>query len=162
MIVEFTLNGEPVRVSVAGLRTLLDLLRDELGLTGTKKGCEIGECGTCTVLLDGEPVNACMVLANEMTGRELQTVEGLAGGGRPHPVQAAFGEHSAAQCGICTPGMIMSAVALLQRHPAPDAAAVRAALAGNLCRCTGYAPIIAAVLAASGRTAVPEPGEDVP
>ncbi len=151
MKLSFTVNGEPVALALDGLKTLLDVLRYDLGLTGTKKGCEIGECGTCTVLLDGEPVNACMVLAQEMEGRTVVTVEGLACDGRLHPVQEAFGRHSAAQCGICTPGMVMSAVALLQREPCPTAEQVKGALAGNLCRCTGYGPIIDAVVDAGRR-----------
>jgi carbon-monoxide dehydrogenase small subunit len=125
--------------------TLLQLLREKLALTGTKNGCEAGECGACTVLLDGEPVNSCMVLAVEVDGREVVTVEGLAQDGQLTTLQEAFIEHNAVQCGFCTPGMLISARALLQRNPDPTEDEVREALVGNLCRCTGYVRIVDAV-----------------
>jgi carbon-monoxide dehydrogenase small subunit len=139
------------------------MLRDRLALTGTKNGCEAGECGACTVLLDGEPVNSCMVLAVEVDGREVTTVEGLArlygDEDRLSPLQEAFVEHNAVQCGFCTPGMLISAHALLQRNPDPTAEEVREALVGNLCRCTGYLRIIEAVQdAAAARKEAPETG----
>ena len=140
----FTLNGTRRDVDAHPLRRLLDVLREECGLTGTKEGCGEGECGACTVLLDGRPVNACLVPFAHARGAKVVTIEGLL----RHPLQAAFVSEGGAQCGICTPGMIMAAVAL---GPKPDAAAVREGLAGNLCRCTGYAGIYRAVRRASGR-----------
>jgi carbon-monoxide dehydrogenase small subunit len=130
--------------------TLLQLLRDKLALTGTKNGCEAGECGACTVLLDGEPVNSCMMLAVEADGREVFTVEGLAPEGQLSPLQEAFVQHNAVQCGFCTPGMLVTATALLQRNPHPSETEIKEALVGNLCRCTGYVRIIAAVQSAAG------------
>jgi carbon-monoxide dehydrogenase small subunit len=130
--------------------TLLQMLRERLALTGTKNGCEAGECGACTVLVDGEPVNSCMMLAVEADGRDVLTVEGLAPEGRLSPLQEAFVEHNAVQCGFCTPGMLMSAHALLQRNPRPAEAEIKEALVGNLCRCTGYVRILDAVQAAAG------------
>jgi carbon-monoxide dehydrogenase small subunit len=129
--------------------TLLQMLREELALTGTKNGCEAGECGACTVLVNGEPVNSCMMLAVEADGREILTVEGLAPEGRLSPLQQAFVEHNAVQCGFCTPGMLMSAQALLQRNPSPTEAEIKEALVGNLCRCTGYVRIVQAVQTAA-------------
>jgi carbon-monoxide dehydrogenase small subunit len=125
--------------------TLLQMLREKLALTGTKNGCEAGECGACTVLLDGEPVNSCMMLAVESEGREVFTVEGLAPEGVLSPLQEAFVEHNAVQCGFCTPGMVMSATALLRRNPDPTEDEIKEALVGNLCRCTGYVRIIDAI-----------------
>ena len=140
-----TVNGETREVVVAVHKTLLEVLREDLGLTGTKHGCELGECGTCTVLVDGEPVLSCLALPVEMTGRVIKTVEGMAEGGRLHPLQQAFAELGAAQCGYCTPGILLTAEALLEDNPAPSRDEVRMALAGNLCRCTGYTKILDAV-----------------
>jgi len=145
-----TVNGGPVCIQVPANRTLSQLLRDDLGLTGTKESCALELCGTCTVLLDGEPVSACTLLAAEIDGRDVLTVEGLAGrDGELHPLQRAFVEHGALQCGFCTPGMLLTAVALLARSPDPDEAAIRDELHGNLCRCTGYVSIVAAIQAAA-------------
>ncbi|MDR0653527.1 MAG: (2Fe-2S)-binding protein [Synergistaceae bacterium] len=146
-IVSFKLNGEAVQALAKDNMTLLDLLRDVIGLTGTKKGCEEGECGACTVLLDGRPINSCMALAREVEGHELLTIEGLASNGKLHPLQQQFIEKWALQCGYCTPGMIMSAKALLDANPHPTEEEIRSAVAGNLCRCTGYAKIIEAIQA---------------
>ena len=143
--VTLKINGEQRQVETAANQTLLYLLRDDLGLTGTKDGCREGECGACTVLLDGEPVNSCLVLAGQADGREVLTVEGLAHNGQLHAVQRAFVEAGAVQCGFCTPGVIMAAVALLSRDPKPSEHQVREALVGNLCRCTGYNKILDAV-----------------
>jgi carbon-monoxide dehydrogenase small subunit len=141
-----TVNGKPVRASVPADRMLLRFLRDDLGLTGTKEGCAEGECGACTVLLDGAPVCSCLTLAVQADGHAVTTIEGLADAeGRLHPVQQAFIDAGAIQCGFCTPGMILTATALLQGGPASDPGEVRAALAGNLCRCTGYTKIVDAV-----------------
>jgi len=141
----FTLNGTPRRVDGHPMRRLLDVLREECALTGTKEGCGEGECGACTVLIDGEPVNACLVPVAHVAGARVTTIEGL--GGR-HPLQRAFVEHGGAQCGICTPGMIMAAVAL---GPRPSVDAIRIGLAGNLCRCTGYSAIYRSIEAATAR-----------
>jgi carbon-monoxide dehydrogenase small subunit len=138
-------NGEPHEVLVAVHKTLLEVLREDLGLTGTKHGCELGECGTCTVLVDGTPVLSCLALPLELEGRQITTVEGLATGGELHPLQRAFAELGAAQCGYCTPGILLTAHALLTDAPAPTRDAIREALAGNLCRCTGYTKILDAV-----------------
>ena len=140
-----TVNGEARDVVVAAHKTLLEVLREDLGLTGTKHGCELGECGTCTVLVDGEPVLSCLALPVEIQGRQIKTVEGMAEGGRLHPLQQAFAELGAAQCGYCTPGILLTAEALLEYNPAPSRDEVRIALAGNLCRCTGYTKILDAV-----------------
>jgi aerobic carbon-monoxide dehydrogenase small subunit len=143
----FTVNGKLVHADVPADRTLLRFLRDDLGLTGTKEGCGEGECGACTVLLDGEPVCSCLTLAVQAAGRTVTTIEGLADGeGRLHPVQQAFIDAGAIQCGFCTPGMILTTAALVADGPAADPGEVRAALAGNLCRCTGYAKIVDAVM----------------
>jgi carbon-monoxide dehydrogenase small subunit len=125
--------------------TLLEFLREELGLTGTKCGCEIGECGACTVLMDGRPVNSCLVLAPQIEGAQIMTVEGLASGEKLHPLQESFLDHDAAHCGFCTPGMLMTATALLNEVPSPDEETVRTAISGNLCRCTGYTQIVEAI-----------------
>jgi carbon-monoxide dehydrogenase small subunit len=143
------LNGEEVTVQVKPSATLVEVLRDQLELTGTKVACGEGECGACTVLLDGEPVNSCLVPALKAHGREVITVEGLAPLGELHPLQKAFVEHGAVQCGYCTPGMLMSAKALLDHNPNPTEDEVRLAISGNLCRCTGYAKIVEAIKAAS-------------
>ncbi|OLB48409.1 MAG: hypothetical protein AUI08_10860 [Gemmatimonadetes bacterium 13_2_20CM_2_65_7] len=142
----FTLNGRAVSFEGAGSRRLLDVLREDLRQTGTKEGCGEGECGACSVLIDGEVVNSCLVAAGQVEGCDVTTVEGLATNGGLSPLQRAFIERGAAQCGICTPGMLLAAHVLLQRTRRPNAAAVREALAGNLCRCTGYTKIIEAVL----------------
>jgi aerobic-type carbon monoxide dehydrogenase small subunit (CoxS/CutS family) len=149
--ITLTVNGESQRVLVETTRTLLDVLRDDLMLTGTKCGCNQGVCGSCTVLCDGEPIRACLALAVTMTGRNLLTIEGNAESPTLAVVQAAFVEAGAVQCGFCTPGMIMSAVALLNETPVPSIDQIRAALSGNLCRCTGYMKIIDAVLLAAKR-----------
>ncbi len=138
-------NGEPRTVAFPAHHTLLEVLREELGLPGTKHGCELGECGTCTVLVDGRPVLSCLVLAAEVEGQAIATVEGLASGGDLHPLQACFADLGAAQCGYCTPGILMAARALLAENAAPTRDEIRAALAGNLCRCTGYWKILEAV-----------------
>jgi len=144
--VRFTLNGAAVSLDVVGTRRLLDVLREDLRLTGTKEGCGEGECGACSVLIDGEVVDSCLVAVGQVEGREITTVEGVADGGRLTALQQAFIEHGAAQCGICTPGMLLAARVLLERTTRPSAEEVRDALAGNLCRCTGYTKIIEAVL----------------
>jgi carbon-monoxide dehydrogenase small subunit len=143
------LNGEEVTVQVKPSALLVEVLRDQLELTGTKVACGEGECGACTVLLDGEPVNSCLVPALKAQGREVLTVEGLAPLGELHPLQKAFVEHGAVQCGYCTPGMLMSAKALLDHNPSPTEDEIRLAISGNLCRCTGYAKIVEAIRAAS-------------
>lgn len=144
-ILSFTLNGEKVEALVNDNENFLDFVRNTIGLTGTKKGCEEGECGACTVLLDGKPVNACLLLAREVRGREVITIEGLASNGKLNPIQQAFIDKWALQCGYCTPGMIMSAKALLDANPNPTVGEIRDAIAGNLCRCTGYAKIVEAI-----------------
>jgi aerobic-type carbon monoxide dehydrogenase small subunit (CoxS/CutS family) len=138
-------NGEELPVSFAPYKTLLEVLREDLGLTGTKHGCELGECGACTVLVDGEPVLSCLVLALECEGRRIETIEGLARGAELHPLQAAFADLGGSQCGYCTPGVIMTAKALLDRDPNASTEAIREATAGNLCRCTGYTQITEAI-----------------
>ena len=140
-----TVNGEAVDALVDTYKTLLEVLREDLQLTGTKHGCELGECGACAVLVDGEPVLSCLALAVECGGREVRTVEGLTRDGRLDPLQDAFADLGAAQCGYCTPGILMTARALLDREPHPSQQRIREALSGNLCRCTGYAQIIEAV-----------------
>jgi len=145
-------NGELRDVVVDPLRTLSSVLRDDLGLGGTKEGCRTGYCGACTVLVDGKPVNACLFLAVDADNREITTIEGLVGiDGSLHPVQAAFVENGALQCGFCTPGMVLSAASLVAETPDPSADEVRAGLGGNLCRCTGYQPIVHAVIDAAAR-----------
>src|SRR4029079_12869431 len=136
-----TLNGEPAAASVAPYKTLLEVLREDLGLTGTKHGCELGECGACAVLVDGKPQLSCLTLALDCEGRAVQTSEGLARGPNLHPLQAAFADFGGSQCGYCTPGVIMTAKALLDRNPNPSRDEIREATAGNLCRCTGYQQI---------------------
>ena len=148
-VVSFNLNGEDVEVLVPENMTMLDMLRDELGLTGTKKGCEEGECGACTIQLDGKAVNSCMMLAMEAQGHKVVTIEGLAVNGELHSLQRQFIDKWALQCGYCTPGMIMSAKALLEANHHPTEEEIRVAISGNLCRCTGYAKIVEAVMAAA-------------
>lgn len=148
-MVRFILNGDLVETAVKDHLTLLDFLRDQMGLTGTKKGCEQGECGACTVLIDGLPVNSCSTLAVECEGHEIITIEGLAQNGELHPIQKQFIDKWALQCGYCTPGMIMSAKALLDHNPHPTELEIREAIEGNLCRCTGYAKIVEAIQAAA-------------
>ena len=140
-----TVNGEPAEVSFAPYKTLLEVLREELGLTGTKHGCELGECGACAVLVDGEPRLSCLTLALECAGRAVETIEGLARGPRLHPLQAAFADFGGSQCGYCTPGVIMAAKALLETNPQPTREQIKEATAGNLCRCTGYQQITDAI-----------------
>ena len=144
-----TVNGEEHSVLADTRDTLLDLLRERIGLTGTKEGCGNGNCGTCTVLIDGAAVNACLVLAREAPGRDIVTIEGLAPRGELHLIQRALVEHGGTQCGFCTPGIVMSAKALLDRNPAPTPHDVRHAIAGNICRCTGYDKIVDAIIAAA-------------
>ena len=146
--IRFALNGEEVDVSFAPYKTLLEVLREDLGHTGTKHGCELGECGACAVLLDGKPVLSCLVLALECGGRKVLTVEGLCTDGRLHPLQDAFADLGAAQCGYCTPGILVTAKALLDTNPHPSRDQIREAISGNLCRCTGYLQIFEAVEAA--------------
>jgi carbon-monoxide dehydrogenase small subunit len=136
-----TVNGEDTLVSFAPYKTLLEVLREDLGLTGTKHGCELGECGACAVLLDGEPVLACLELALQCEGRAIETIEGVAHGTALHPLQAAFADLGGSQCGYCTSGMVMTAKALLDKEPAPSRERIKEALSGNLCRCTGYQQI---------------------
>ncbi len=144
--IEITVNGERMRFDVPANLRLIDLLRRELEMTGTHEGCGEGDCGACTVIVNGRAVNSCLMLAVEADGCEIQTIEGLSKGDQLHPIQQAFIEHGAIQCGFCTPGMIMAAKALLDKNPHPSEEDVRRALQGNLCRCTGYKKIIEAVL----------------
>jgi carbon-monoxide dehydrogenase small subunit len=146
-----TVNGEAVEASFAPYKTLLEVLREELQLTGTKHGCELGECGACAVLIDGEPQLSCLVLAVECAGRAVDTVEGLARGANLHPLQAAFADLGAAQCGYCTPGILMTAKALLEREKNPSRERIKEAISGNLCRCTGYQQIFEAIEEAARR-----------
>jgi len=148
-VIRLKVNGREREIATAPMRTLLEVLREDLRLTGTKQGCGEGECGTCTVLVDGAAINACLMLAVEAVGHEVTTIEGLADGTTLHPLQQAFIDHGAIQCGFCTPGMILSAKALLDRRPDPGEGEIREALGGNLCRCTGYQKIVEAVLAAA-------------
>ena len=148
-VIECDVNGEAREALTDPRDTLLQLLRDRLGLTGTKEGCSNGNCGSCTVLMDGAPVCACLVLASEADGAQIMTIEGVAKGNDLHPVQAALVQHGGTQCGFCTPGIVMSSVALLRDTPAPTAEQIRHAIAGNICRCTGYDKIVAAIGAAA-------------
>jgi carbon-monoxide dehydrogenase small subunit len=147
--IKLAVNGETYEIQVEPYASLLDTLRDNLLLTGTKKGCDEGDCGACTVIMDGKTVTSCLVLAVDANGRDLVTVEGLAQGGRLHPVQRAFVEQGGVQCGFCTPGLIMSLVGLLQEDPNPTEEDVRYAIGGNLCRCTGYSKVVKAALSAA-------------
>jgi carbon-monoxide dehydrogenase small subunit len=144
-----TVNGTPYEVAIEPRQSLLQLLREELHLTGTKEGCSEGECGACTVLLDGKTVDSCLIFALEAQGREVTTIEGLAQGDQLHPVQKAFAEYGAVQCGFCTPGMILAAKALLDSNPHPTELEIRQGISGNLCRCTGYVKIVEAIQAAA-------------
>jgi carbon-monoxide dehydrogenase small subunit len=144
-----TVNGEERTVLADTRDTLLELLRERFALTGTKEGCSNGNCGTCTVLMDGAPVNACLVLALEVPGCAVTTIEGLSGGAALHPIQQALVDHGGTQCGFCTPGIVLSAKALLDANPSPTDAEIRHAIAGNLCRCTGYGKIVEAIAAAA-------------
>jgi carbon-monoxide dehydrogenase small subunit len=149
--IQFTLNGEPTEVAFAPHKTLLEVLREDLNLMGTKHGCELGECGTCAVLVDGRSVLSCLALGLEMEGREVKTVEGMAEGGRLHPLQETFADLGAAQCGYCTPGFLLVAEELLEKNPQPTRVEIKEALSGNLCRCTGYIKIYEAVELAAAR-----------
>ena len=150
-IVEFSVNGEPAGAMFAPNKTLLEVLREDLQLTGTKHGCELGECGACAVLVDGVPVLSCLTLGVSCAGKAIRTIEGVAAGSRLHPLQAAFADLGAAQCGYCTPGIVLAAKALLDRNPAPSREVIASWLAGNLCRCTGYLKILEAVELAAQR-----------
>jgi len=149
--IEFRVNGRNAQLSVGGNQTLLELLREQLDLTGTKRGCGSGDCGACTVLMDGQPVNACLVLAAEVAGRDITTIEGLGPDDSLHPLQQAFVDYNAVQCGFCTPGMLLTASALLDENPDPTDEEIRLFLQGNLCRCTGYGKIVQAIQAAARR-----------
>lgn len=149
LLVSTSVNGDPQQFLCDPDTTLLDALRDEMGLTGSKEGCGSGDCGACTVMLDGEMVCSCLVLAPEAEGRQVSTIEGVAEGGQLHPIQRKFLEHGALQCGFCTPGFIVASKALLERNPNPSETEVRYWLAGNLCRCTGYDKIVRAVMDAA-------------
>jgi aerobic carbon-monoxide dehydrogenase small subunit len=149
--IEFEVNGESHKLEVFPMARLLDVLREDLRLTGTKEGCGEGECGACTVILNGEIVNSCLVPVAQVAGAQIITIEGVASGDQLHAVQQAFIEHGGAQCGICTPGMILAAIDLLKRNPAPTEADIRNGLAGNLCRCTGYMKIFESVVRACQR-----------
>jgi len=148
--IQLVVNGETVEAVVEPNRTLLQILREDLGLTGTKHGCGLGDCGACTVILDGKPVNSCLVLAVQAQGREVLTIEGLAEDGKLHPIQQAFVDKGAIQCGFCSPGMILAAKALLEDNPKPTELEIRTAISGNLCRCTGYQKIVEAIQEAAG------------
>ena len=156
MIVDFILNGKNVSVDVEADEVLVDTLREKLMLTGTKKGCGTGDCGTCTVLLDGEAVRSCILLTAMVEGRKVTTIEGVGSVGNLHPVQQAFIDASAVQCGFCTPGMVLTSIALLNKNPNPTEEEIRTALSGNLCRCTGYEKIVKAVRLAAERMAKKE------
>jgi carbon-monoxide dehydrogenase small subunit len=147
--ITFTLNGTPHELLIQPWRTLLEVIREDLNLTGTKEGCGQGECGSCTVIMGGKTVNSCLVPAVEADGQEIITIEGLAEGDKLHPIQQAFVEHAGMQCGFCTPGMIMSAKALLERNPDPSEEEIREGIAGNFCRCTGYTKIIESISASA-------------
>ncbi len=147
--IHLKVNGKAYRISVPPWRTLLEVIREDLGLTGTKEGCGLGECGACTVITEGEAVNSCLILASEANGKQITTIEGLANGDKLHPLQQAFVDHGGLQCGFCTPGMIMAAKALLDKNPSPTDEEIKQGIAGNLCRCTGYTKIIESIKAAA-------------
>ena len=144
-LIRLIVNDKDYEIAVRPNQTLADVIRNDIGLTGTKKGCEVGECGTCTVILDGKPVNSCLVLAVQANGKNVLTIEGLETDQGLHPIQQAFVDKGAIQCGFCTPGMILSAKSLLDQNPAPDEKEIRTAISGNLCRCTGYQKIVEAI-----------------
>jgi carbon-monoxide dehydrogenase small subunit len=150
--IKIRINRKNYELSVEPDLLLVDLLRDQIGLTGTKKGCEIGECGACTVIMDGKAVNSCLVLAVQSDGAEITTIEGVADNGDLHPIQKAFLEHDAVHCGFCTPGMVLSAINLLNHKPNPTEFEIREAIAGNLCRCTGYQQIVEAIQSVVNKT----------
>ena len=147
--INLTVNNQTYRLSVPPHRTLLEVIREDLVLTGTKEGCSLGDCGACTVIMNGQAINSCLVLAAEADGKEITTIEGLAEGDKLHPIQQAFVDHGGLQCGFCTPGMIMSAKALLDKNPTPTEEEIKQGIAGNLCRCTGYTKIIESIKAAA-------------
>jgi carbon-monoxide dehydrogenase small subunit len=149
-ILKLNVNGEDLEILVEGHKTLLEVLREDLGLTGTKRGCDLGTCGACTVLIDGKPWLSCLTLAAAIQGKKITTIEGLAEDGKLHPLQSAFIEKGAIQCGFCTPGMILTAKAFLEENPHPSEEETKKAISGNLCRCTGYVKIIEAILSVSG------------
>jgi aerobic-type carbon monoxide dehydrogenase small subunit (CoxS/CutS family) len=151
VVLQMNVNGEVRQLLVPVHKTLLEVLREDMQLTGTKHGCELGECGTCTVLIDGKPHLSCLVLPIQVEGRSITTIEGMADGSQLHPLQTAFAELGAAQCGYCSPGILLSARSLLEENPEPTRDEIREALAGNLCRCTGYVKILEAVELAAGR-----------
>ena len=153
-LMKFNINGEIYEDEIDVRRTLLEVLREGFGLTGTKRSCNEGECGTCTVLLDGKPVASCLVLAVEAQAKRIETVEGIAQSGELHPLQQAFLEHGAVQCGFCTPGVLMAAKGLLNENPKPSEEEVRSAIAGNLCRCTGYNKYVEAILDAAEKASI--------
>ena len=148
-LIQLNVNGELYEVAIQQHRTLAEVLREELDLIGTKEACNQGDCGSCTVIMDGKPVTSCLTLAVEAEGSEIRTIEGISDGSELSPIQKAFVEYGAIQCGFCTPGMVMSATALLEENPKPTEDEVRMAIAGNICRCTGYTKIVEAILAAS-------------
>ena len=150
--IKLTVNGDPYEIAVEPWETLLQVLRQKLELTGVKEACGLGDCGLCTVILDGRAVNSCLVLAVDAAGGEIVTIEGLREGSKLHPLQEAFIEHGAIQCGFCTPGMILAAKAFLDENPNPSEEEAREAIAGNLCRCTGYVKIVEAIMAAAEKT----------
>ena len=156
-VIALDVNGERTELLLPVHKTLLEVLREDMQLTGTKHGCELGECGTCSVLVDGRPELSCLLLPIQIEGRSITTVEGLASGSQLHPLQQAFAELGAAQCGYCTPGILLASKSLLDNNPKPSRDEIREALAGNLCRCTGYQKILDAVLLAAGRMANPLP-----
>ncbi len=147
--IRLIVNGKSYKISIPPWRTLLEVIRENLKLTGTKEGCGLGECGACTVIMDGRTVNSCLVLAAEADGGQITTIEGLTDGDKLHPIQQAFVDHGGLQCGFCTPGMIMSAKALLDENPTPTEDEIKRGIAGNLCRCTGYTKIIESIKAAA-------------
>lgn len=151
VLVNLMVNGEEHNIAIEPHRTLLEVLRESLGLTGTKEACDLGECGACTVLLGGKPVLSCLILAVNVQGEPVVTIEGLAPAGEPHPLAKAFVDHGAVQCGYCTPGMIMTAKGYLDQNPRPTEAEVKTAIANNICRCTGYKKIVDAIVDVAGR-----------
>ncbi|MBI4330494.1 MAG: (2Fe-2S)-binding protein [Chloroflexi bacterium] len=158
--IALTVNGELYELDINPWKTLMEVIREDLSLTGTKKGCDTGDCGACTVLIDGKSALSCLVLAVEAQGKDITTIEGLARGGRLHPVQEAFIQAGAVQCGYCTPGMILTAKSFLDENPSPDEEQIRMGISGNICRCTGYAKIVEAIQKASQKLSSPSMGED--